>query len=117
VNLWHYTCGHSLARMTFDAYGVTILEPNAAHGLLWVTDLETPYREALGLTSHMLQCDRTRYRLQLIEPSGVRAWTEVRRDYRHLWELEQAPGVMPRHWYVSTSPERAKLVPLPPAAE
>jgi hypothetical protein len=113
VTLYHYTCRHSLAKLTAaaDVFGTMVLEPMSPGGLLWLTDLETPYREALGLTSMILNCDRTEYRLEVMDPSTVQRWVDVRRQYPGLRELELAPGVMPMHWYVSTSPERARLSP------
>jgi hypothetical protein len=114
VTFYHYTCSHSLAKMTPDVYGVRTLEPMSPGGLLWVTDLEVPIREALGLTSQIINCDRTEYRLELLDPSTVRRWVDVRRSFRELWDLEMAPGAMPMHWFISTSPERAILSPRSP---
>jgi hypothetical protein len=112
MSLYHYTCAHSLAKMRPDPYGYVTLQPLSPGGLLWLTDLETPIREALGLTSQIINCDRTEYRLELLDHSTVRRWVDVRRMYRGLWDLEFAPGAMPMHWFVSTSPERAKLAPV-----
>lgn len=109
TGLYHYTCAHSLARMRPDVYGVRTLEPRSPGGLLWLTDLETPIREALGLTSMIIDCDRTQHRLAVLDPSTVRRWVDVRRQYPGLWDLELAHGAMPMHWYVSTSPELAIL--------
>ena len=109
MSIYHYTCAHQAAKMMPDAYGNVTLEPRSPGGLLWLTDLATPVRQALGLTSMILDCDRTEYRLELLDLSTVRRWVDVRRSYRELWALERVPGVMPMHWYVSTSPERARL--------
>lgn len=107
MTFYHYTCRHSLAKMTPDVYGVITLEPLSPGGLLWVTDLAVPERRGLGLTSQILNCDRTEYRLELLDGSSVRRWVDVRRSFRGLWDLELAPGALPMHWFVSTSPERA----------
>lgn len=92
-----------------DPYGTVVLEPLSPMGLLWLTDLDAPYREGLGLTSTILDCDRTEFRLELLDPSSVRRWVDVRRDYPELWALELAPHAMPMHWYVSRCPEPAHL--------
>lgn len=79
-------------------------------GVLWLTDLDVPVRGALGLTSNLLACDRTECRYVVDDPDDtVLAWTELRRSAPRDWveALEAAPGVMPRHWWLATGPQRA----------
>ena len=104
------TCKHTMAEMGPDLFGGYILEPRSPFGFLWLTDLDVPFRDALGLTSNILDCDRTEFQLRLSDPSHAKPWTEVRRDYPELWNLERAYGAQPMHWYVSRQNELAELV-------
>jgi hypothetical protein len=110
MRFYHYTCRHSLAKMEPDLYGYVTLQPLSPGGILWVTDLDVPQRKGLGLTSTIIDCDRTEFRLELLDDTTVRRWVDVRRDYPELHPLELADGAMPMHWYISTSPERARLI-------
>lgn len=76
-------------------------------GLVWLTDLDQPDRQALGLTSFILDCDRTEHRFVLPGDSGER-WVDwcrrvrlprARRDL-----LEMADGAQPLRWWVSERP-------------
>lgn len=106
LRLWHYTCEHSRSRIGEEGW----LQPFAS-GLVWLTDLDVPVREALGLTSMLLTCDRTTYRYRVLDPSIGVPWTKVRRDFpaEHRDELESAPGAMPMHWFVSALPVHVVL--------
>lgn len=108
--LWHYTCDHHL----LDILKAGRLSPRGSRGLVWLTDLDLPQREGLGLTSLMLDCDRTRNRLRVADTEGVMWWMDYRRHVDPVWResLEGAPGVMPMHWWVSTSPRVATYEPL-----
>jgi hypothetical protein len=108
--LFHYTCDHGHQGIGEGPAG--ILLPN--DGLVWLTDLESPVREALGLTSHTLSCDRTQYRYRATAAlAHVRPWTEARRQVRREVReaLEAAPGAMPMHWWVSAWPVLVTYAP------
>jgi hypothetical protein len=105
ARLWHFTCSHSVD----DIKRMGSLRPHP-HPLLdvplvWLTDLEHPFREALGLTSHMLMCDRTEHRFQVADTLSAVWWPAYARnhhiDRRTRGELESAPGAMPAHWWVT----------------
>lgn len=102
--LWHYTCDHGRALIT-DTLITTakqIGKPcNGPGDLVWMTDLASPAREPLGLTSNILSCDRTLHRFRVIDARQVVPWVKVRGAYRWAVELEWAPGARPMHWYVS----------------
>jgi len=104
--LYHYTCSdHGLPNIA--ATGV--LEPRGVLArLVWLTDLATPNRDALGLTSHLLDCDRTEIQLRVPWHRSIRPWWVWRRAHpeHRAWttELELAPGARPAHWFVSASP-------------
>jgi hypothetical protein len=110
ATLWHYTCDHGHDAILND--GGT-LRPNlrAPVPLLWLTDLLEPARDALGLTSRILDCDRTEHRYRIDNPVDVLPWSAVRLRYRPtlVAGLETAPGAQPEHWYVTTTPQHAIL--------
>jgi hypothetical protein len=110
--LWHYTCRHS-ARKIGPAgilYPAGQLLGRSLHwpgSLVWLTDLPTPNRDALGLTSHALDCDRTEHRYRATDTLSCRPYTDLRRalpDDAWRLSLETAPGARLRHWWVSLEP-------------
>ena len=106
MNLYHYTCSHSADRIAHDLKVI----PNPLTGLAWFTDLETPDRDALGLNSYMLECDRTEFQFA-VDPDDfglIFPWHEIRKtaDPAMVRRLEAAPGVFLMHWWVSAVPVR-----------
>lgn len=110
MTLYHYTCGHRAPMIRQDQHirpgndlG-TLKVPWSAFG--WFTDMAVPVRDALGLTSYCLDCDRTEYRFTVLgEPAELVPWVSVRREYDDWGRLlESAPGARPRHWWVSPLP-------------
>jgi hypothetical protein len=91
--LYHYTCDHGRAELGDSGKLIppTALIPPSAisrhpkwqqtlFDLIWLTDLDVPLREALGLTSNTVTCDRTQFRYRVEGYSAMR-WTVVRRDF------------------------------------
>lgn len=123
-DLWHYTCDHAARKidgvLTPGADRIERIAELAKRGLrvpwttrlVWLTDLDYPDRDALGLTSTLLTCDRTAHRYRVLDVDQCVPWTSVRRDFpRHEW-IEAAPGVMPRHWFVAFGPIRCEYAPI-----
>lgn len=103
MTLYHYTCEH--AALDIGERGT--LRPHL--GLIWLTDLDVPMRDALGLTSNTLACDRTAFRYRVLDDTPCMwwiGWSRLRQESWRPWvaELEAAPGVRPVHWWVSTAP-------------
>lgn len=73
--------------------------------LVWLTDLDVPHKEALGLTSYTLDADRTAHRYRVTGGRSV-PWLSIRRlfDPRMVNHLESATGALPAHWYVAVAP-------------
>lgn len=111
--LFHFTCE--------DRYPMILrsgeLVPGP-HGFVWLTDLEVPIRDALGLTSQILSCDRTAHRVsvdtvRLAVGRGQRIdwWPTIRRELLRggagarvrewIADLEEVDGARPAHWWVS----------------
>lgn len=103
MRLYHYTCSCCAEKIRADGR----LRPWRQVALdnvelVWLTDLDTPDRNALGLTSKTLKCDRTEYRVT-VDSLMTQRWVsyarwvplELRRG------LELAPGALPMHWWIS----------------
>jgi hypothetical protein len=106
VILYHYTCRHSAYSIELDKF---TLRPGL-DGLLWLTDLDAPDRRGLGLTSHILDCDRTRFRFAVPDPVEAYRWLEVRKEFPppRVRLLEADPHVLLAHWYVTGTPQAAR---------
>lgn len=106
MTLYHYTCAHFAQQLENDG----ILKPNPKTGRAWLTDLETPIPEVLGLTRHSLYCDRTEFRFRLKEPhetnGEVVPYHVLRKYLPELTRrsLELAPGALLMHWWVTELP-------------
>lgn len=113
MKLYHYTCSHAAPRIKATGLLLPNSHPHNPEPLVWLTDLDVPWREALGLTSTILDCDRTEWRFTLTEPVAVHPWVAVRRrfDREYVRELERAHGVMPMHWFVSTAAQSIDTEP------
>ena len=110
--LYHYTCAHRVNQIRTSG----VLRPNGVvFCLVWLTDMELPDRLALGLTSQILRCDRTEYRVT-VDTDAAR-WVDYARNVplEARRALEFAPGALPMHWWVSTEPvpvvEVARVAP------
>lgn len=119
MRLFHFTCGHGLAGISHD--GATRPHPQpmlrGCPPITWLTDLDVPDRAALGLTSVLLSCDRTRYRLD-VDADDVTAllhWPAAAREWRiqrPVRDLLECGGAMPVHWWVTTEPIGTEVVDL-----
>ncbi|MGH9252915.1 MAG: hypothetical protein ACRD0W_25905 [Acidimicrobiales bacterium] len=106
MTLYHYTCDHGAARIGDSG----ILQPHL--GLVWLTDLDVPMREALGLTSHILNCDRIVHRYRVTDTASCQRWlTYLGRRWQ--LDLELADGARPAHWWVSEQPVPVVYDPKP----
>jgi hypothetical protein len=106
VNLFHYTCRHAAQRIGVRG----VLRPLT--GVIWATDLFPADRDALGLTSFTLKCDRTEVCYRIIEVDrfvAFSAWWRGRLDPSHVSRLTHPPAVS-RYWFVSETPARVEMV-------
>lgn len=113
--LFHFTCDHSRAGINLSGRLVPMRSPlTGGLGLVWLTDLPTPNRDALGLSSVLLTCDRTQFRYVVVDAIDVVPWMEYRRQAPHglVSVLESVPGVRPRHWFVSEVDVPVRYAPL-----
>ena len=120
---YHYTCAHGAKGILkvgqvrplsgwWQMLAVAGARIGTAPNVVWLTDMEEPDAQALGLTSVMLDCDRTEFRFEVTGPR-IRPWGEwadengVNPRCRQMLE----EGRDPSHWFVSTLPVRAVLIP------
>lgn len=103
--LYHYTCGHGLRGITADRALTPNPHPLLGHPLVWLTDLPTPDRHALGLTSDTLLCDRTEHRADVIPGPDVQWWPHWAHKARIpglIREILEGGGGQPTHWWVAS---------------
>jgi hypothetical protein len=116
VNLWHYTCDHGHAAIEDVVVPACWQRPDldgTPGTYAWFTDLAEPIRDALGLTSNMLDCDRTAHRYRVLDASPIVPWVRVRRSWPSWVDLlESAPGARPMHWFVSPGPVDVEYAPI-----
>ena len=101
--LYHYTCEHWA--MMIGPAGVLRpwYQPFLGIGLVWLTDMAEPDREALGLTSSMLMCDRTEHRYRVTSAADIEPWLlfpSHAADDEFL-ALFESPPRQPARWFVS----------------
>lgn len=107
--LWHYTCRHGHDGIERAGFIEPQFQPLLGVRLAWFTDMDPPVREALGLTRRLVTCDRTTWRYP-VDARQLITWTGYRRQLLRdgqrvgVWTLENEPGAMPAHWWVSTQP-------------
>jgi hypothetical protein len=120
VSLYHYTCDHGRDALGDEGWLRTghALNPKTSHlwqaGYIWLTDLSVPIKDALGLTSNFIHCDRTEHRY-LIDPAFeyVTPYMSIRKhlSFAKRMQLEESPGARPMHWYVTRVPVLATYSP------
>lgn len=107
--LYHYTCDdHGAPGIVRTGRLLPMWHPLLRRKLVWLTDLDTPDRYALGLDVARLRCDRTRYRVTIgrANPNLTEPWCRFARQnaiptvLRGLLE----ENTLSRHWWVATVP-------------
>jgi hypothetical protein len=106
-DLWHFTCSHRASLIVTDG----VLKPNPqpflrGAALVWLTDLDVPDRDGLGLTSSFIKCDRTEFRFEATSHIGIEPWITSR------WRQAMTPVDrddfefygQPLRWFVATMP-------------
>lgn len=107
MRLFHYACrDHTLRALGDRGVLRPARHPSVATSqrVLWLTDMDPPERDALGLTSEVfLKCDRLEVRY-VVETDSAIPWNE--------WKVGRVPpseiallescGAQPSRWFVST---------------
>ena len=117
--LYHYTCDHGhrlIDRYVVPGDSLGRYDLDGPHIYAWFTDLARPLRDALGLTSTILSCDRTQHRYRVTDRRDLIHWRHVRRDHAWAIDLESAPGARLMHWWVARHPVPVVYDPIRGAA-
>lgn len=110
--LYHYTCGHGRQRIGSMGRLLPNGIPGVIPALVWLTDQDQPDREALGLTSTFIACDRLEHRYA-IHPADARdsavRWLDspARAGMPPAAVADLEHGRDPELWYVAAVPVRA----------
>lgn len=111
MRLYHYTCDDRVEAIKRQRWLRGTVHPYFADlgAIVWLTDLDTPDRDALGLSQTYIACDRTRHRVTVVTDKAEHWPVLARRIPRQAREsLELAPGALPMHWYVAVD----ELIPV-----
>lgn len=101
--LYHYTCNHGLNGIIADRKLMPNPHPWLGHALVWLTDLDTPDRAALGLTAEHITCDRTENRVTVTYTPIIRPWVEWAKWATVPYlvrDMLEGGGGLPMHWWV-----------------
>lgn len=107
MRLYHFTCSHRAEEI--DRNGGIIVphyHPYLGFAVVWMTFDPNASRDALGLSSTMLDCDRMNVRYTIENPATAVAWNTVRSRFKYAHLLEATPGTRPAVWYVSREAQR-----------
>jgi hypothetical protein len=111
VDLWHFTCDHGYQGI--GRRGTLVPHESPLTGdlgpVVWLTDSPWPDRDATGLTSRFLRCDRMQYRYRITDASKAMPWGAVRGGVPAsvVRDLERYGD--PDSWWVSSYPLPAVL--------
>jgi len=121
MKLYHFTCDHGRAgigkRGTIKP--VALLSPNARRSIdnwVWMTSDPNADRDALGLTSVTLPCDRMEFMYEVRRPLDAVPWLEskARADMSPVEVGMLESHGRPECWYVSRRCQKARLVRVDP---
>ena len=107
MTFYHFTCDHG--RQNIGKHGLIL--PNPHTGFAWFTDLANPCREALGLSSHTLTCDRMRWRYRVTDATAIRPYRELVDPLTAAaLATSRVIGGQPDRWFVAAQPVPARLM-------
>ncbi len=118
MRLYHFTCAHAEAcirrdgalipQVSWRRLDAVLLDAGQAMtglwrapAVVWLTDMERPSRHRLGLTSIVLQCDRTEYRFE-VDTDAAEPWTAFAARHKANPEYLATLTGDPRRWFVAT---------------
>lgn len=117
--LYHYTCDHG--RRDIGSSNCLLL-PHMhvwlGFKLLWLTDLDDPSRESVGLTMDRISCDRLRFRYVVdssLDLVFCRPWLDstergsIESNVAYLRALEDPNFAHPEHWWIVTRAVHARF--------
>jgi hypothetical protein len=112
--MYHFTCDHGYAAILADN---GMIRPNRhpmlpqAPPLIWLTDLEEPSADDVGLTSALVRCNRLAHRFKIDE--GQRAIPWLSSGVCHLANPRVVEALhllgRPDHWWIALHPLSAEV--------
>lgn len=127
--IFHYTCSHHVAdiereRLVRPGLPWTVIDTawknrgfgptglGAAPRIAWLTDMESPEAEALGLTMNYISCDRTEFRVTVAPHPRIESWAAFVGRYKPNpdWLESLQRSRAPARWFVCPFPLRALSV-------
>lgn len=117
MRYYHYTCEHAAEKITAAGVVVPARQPFLLDiHLSWFTPIPTRDRNALGLTSRSLRCDRMEaiFVVDADDAHLIAPWEELKAvaDFAPLLPrariLESIKGTRPALWAVAGAPVRAR---------
>lgn len=105
ILLYHYTCQHGFNDISKSGRLLPNKHPFMPHlgPLLWLTDLERPTPESVGLTSEWQPCDRLAYRY-IVRSKAAIHWHEIRKRANPVVVGALEAFGDPAHWWVIRRP-------------
>lgn len=102
---YHFTCEHGHVDITKSGVLLPHVHPFApALGpLLWLTDLEDPTQESVGLTASWTKCNRLQYRY-IVQSKAVVHWFDIRERAPKWLVADLESFGQPEHWLVVRRP-------------
>lgn len=115
----HWTCSHRVVRIADEGILRPHVQPMLGNTpLIWFTSSRYASREALGLSSNRLSCDRMEHLAEVVPEDLplVHTWAALKREpwfapfLPGAQYLEATRGTRPILWGVATEPVRVTLV-------
>lgn len=111
MRLWHFTCTHGFAGL--GEHGTLRPNPHVLipdlGPIIWLTDDPDPERDAVGLTSSMLACDRLQFRYRILGASRCVPWASARQLVPPAVLRDLESFGKPETWWIARNPLQAVL--------
>jgi len=107
--LYHFTCSHGAEGLGRSGFLNPTPHPLLGSSLSWMTSLPDPARDAVGLTSTILDCDRMETRWKVTDQTRCRRWVDIRHEFNSdAVEILEAFSD-PSSWWVASVPVPVRL--------
>lgn len=109
--LYHHTCEHAAEQIAESGYLVPLRQLVLGRDLIWLTDQREADSQALGLTSKLLDCDRTAvcYQIETEDATPWPVWADANGVPDAALVLLET-GRKPETWWVAETPQAATLL-------
>lgn len=112
-SLYHFTCAHARRDIGTGPRCLLVPHPHPLLGckVLWLTSLDAPDPDEVGLTQSFIRCDRREFRYEVLDLAHCRTWYDSAErdaapgDVRRALELYGRPDT----WWISDVPVVARF--------